>query len=100
MQGKSAYKVPEGKLVKIALDFNEGVITSIRITGDFFLYPEEALESIELDLIGKKVEKLDIISAVDATVKKKDIKFYGLNSEGIAEAIMLAKQSALGEKNE
>ena len=38
---KSVYKIPEGKLVKIGLETVDDKIKKIKITGDFFLYPEE-----------------------------------------------------------
>ena len=49
MQSKSIYKVPNGKLLKIFLEFNEknNSIESIKITGDFFAYPEETIEIME-----------------------------------------------------
>ena len=33
------------------------IINSIKITGDFFLYPEESLETLEVNLIGTKLEE-------------------------------------------
>ena len=46
MNSKSIYKIPNGKLLKIALEYNEksNSIDRIRIMGDFFAYPEEAIE--------------------------------------------------------
>ena len=46
------------KLIKISLEYtdNKKIISSIRITGDFFLYPEETLDQIEASLIGKKMD--------------------------------------------
>ena len=42
------------KLVKISLEYDEDskIINSITITGDFFLYPEETLDELEVNLIG------------------------------------------------
>ena len=43
MKSKSIYKVPNGKLLKIFLDYDKKTqsINYINITGDFFAYPEE-----------------------------------------------------------
>ena len=38
------YKVPGGKLVVVDLDVEDDVLTNVRISGDFFLEPDEALE--------------------------------------------------------
>lgn len=46
------YKVPRGKLVVADLDVADGRLRNVRITGDFFLYPEEALEPIVASLEG------------------------------------------------
>ena len=41
------YKAPGGKLVRVRLRDEQGVIRSIKITGDFFLIPEESLGKLE-----------------------------------------------------
>jgi lipoate---protein ligase len=45
------------KLIKIFLGYDEctKIINSIKITGDFFLYPEESLDELEANLIGTKL---------------------------------------------
>ena len=39
-------KVPGGKLVVVDVATDEGRITDVRLSGDFFLEPDEALEDI------------------------------------------------------
>jgi lipoate-protein ligase A len=41
------YKAPGGKLVRVRLKEEQGQIQSIKITGDFFLIPEESLGKLE-----------------------------------------------------
>jgi len=41
------YKAPGGKLVRVRLKKEQGLIQSIKITGDFFLIPEETLAKPE-----------------------------------------------------
>ena len=45
MQSKSIYKVPDGKLLKIFIEYNEKdkSIKNINIMGDFFAYPEATI---------------------------------------------------------
>ena len=59
MNSKSVYKVPNGKLLKIFLEYNEQVntIDKISITGDFFIYPEEAIEMMENELVNVTLDK-------------------------------------------
>ena len=40
------YKVPGGKLVVADLEVRDGRLADVRISGDFFLEPPEALEAI------------------------------------------------------
>lgn len=93
MQSKSVYKVPNGKLLKIFLDYNEknGLINKIRITGDFFAYPEEAIEIIENELRGELLNKRKLVEKINEIVTKQGIKFIGLDAEGLAEGIVLCK---------
>ena len=50
------------KLIKISLEYDEHskIISSITITGDFFLYPEETLDTLEVNLIGTKMDRNSI----------------------------------------
>ncbi len=91
MEAKSIYKVPEGKLLKISLEFND-VIKKVRITGDYFLYPEEENESIEKCLVGKEFNKENLVDEIKKTVQERKIELFGLTPEAIVEAIFLAKE--------
>lgn len=46
------FKVPRGKLVVADLEVGDGHLRDVRITGDFFIYPEEALASVTESLEG------------------------------------------------
>jgi lipoate-protein ligase A len=46
------YKTPGGKLVRVDLDVRDGTLTDVVVSGDFFLYPEEALGPITASLEG------------------------------------------------
>jgi len=85
--------VPNGKLLKIFLDYNEknDSINTIRITGDFFAYPEEAIEIIENELKGEVLDKRKLAEKINKIVTKQGIKFIGLDAEGLAEGIVLCK---------
>jgi lipoate-protein ligase A len=49
--GSATQKIPGGKLIRIDVQFSER-IERIKITGDFFLDPEETLDRIEETLTG------------------------------------------------
>ncbi|ABS05494.1 lipoate--protein ligase family protein [Kineococcus radiotolerans] len=46
------YKVPGGKLVVVDLDVDAGRLARVRLSGDFFLEPDEALEALDAALTG------------------------------------------------
>ena len=94
MLGKSVYKVPDGKLLKISLEFQGEKIISVKITGDFFLYPEEGIEAIEKSLSGKKLDRKLIVGEVSRAVQKNSIELFGISAEGIAEGVLLAGGAA------
>ena len=93
MQSKSVYKVPNGKLLKILLNYNEedNTINSIRITGDFFAYPEEAIELIENRLKDVYLEQKELLKKIQSIIEEHDIQFIGLNAEGLTKGILMCK---------
>jgi len=58
------YKVPGGKLLRAKLEIVNGRITSIQLSGDFFMEPETDLEELETKLTGFKAEPLYIEQTV------------------------------------
>ncbi len=46
------YKTPGGKLVRVDLDVRDGCLLHVMVSGDFFLYPEDALDAITGSLEG------------------------------------------------
>lgn len=83
--GKNIYKA--GKLLKISLDYDKA-IQKIQITGDFFLYPEEAIETIQKQLQGTDLNKEKLTHKINEIFKQEKIEAFGFNSEQLAEAIL------------
>lgn len=42
-RSRGEFKTPGGKLIAVDLDVADGELRNVVVTGDFFLYPEEAL---------------------------------------------------------
>ena len=76
------------KLVKIELSYSEksNEIISIKITGDFFLHPEETIEKLEDNLVGVKLEKMVLVNNLDTILK--DSQFYGFNAQSLVDTIL------------
>ena len=93
MRSQSVYKVPQGKLLKISVEFEEknSVIKDIRITGDFFAYPEEAIELMETKLKNTTLEREQLQQKISSIITKYHIQFIGLNAEGLTQGILMCK---------
>jgi lipoate-protein ligase A len=79
MHVHSLYKAPKG-LLRIEADLESGVLSKVRITGDFFMVPEDALPQLEGQLNGIKLDRDSVLKAID--------RFY---SSGV-ETPMLGKE--------
>lgn len=93
MKSRSLYKVPQGKLLKISLEYDEknNVIQDIRIMGDFFAYPEEAIELMEKKINGTLIERVQLLCKVQSIISDHHIEFIGLDAEGLVEGILMCK---------
>ncbi|MDI6721050.1 MAG: hypothetical protein QMD85_01575 [Candidatus Aenigmarchaeota archaeon] len=88
MIGRVARKVAGGKLVKATADFNGNTINSVKITGDFFLHPEESIEYIENMFAGADTSELDEIkSEIDDFISRNGIQLIGFSSQDIIDTI-------------
>jgi lipoate-protein ligase A len=78
------------KLIRISLNYadneNSKVIQSIKITGDFFLYPEETLDIIEDELIGTKLDRDSIKKIIEKYLANSEA--FGFDSESLSDAIL------------
>jgi len=76
------------KLIKISLEYDEDskIINSITITGDFFLYPEETLDELEVNLIGTKLGKDEIKQKIEKCLNGSEA--FGFDSESLTDAII------------
>ena len=79
------------KLIRIMLEYDEAenTINQITIAGDFFLYPEEALETLEASLIGIRLNRETLKQEIDNCLKNSEV--YGFDSTSLTEAILGCK---------
>lgn len=86
---KKAHNIYKSKkLIKILLEYDEDskIINSITITGDFFLYPEETLDELEVNLIGTKLGKDEIKQKIEKCLNGSEA--FGFDSESLTDAIL------------
>ena len=85
---RNTYKAK--KLIKILLEYedqdNHKIIYSIRITGDFFLYPEESLDELEMGLRGTRLDKDELKKKIDRSLINSEV--FGFDSESMSDAIL------------
>jgi lipoate---protein ligase len=76
------------KLIKITLEYDEWAktISSIAITGDFFVYPEEKLEELELNLIGTELQRDAIMNKIEKCLVGSEP--FGFDSQSMTDAIL------------
>jgi len=79
------YKVPGGKLVVADVETRNGRLTQVRISGDFFLEPPEALEAINRSLTGLRTDASaeELTIAVQAALPL-DAEMFGVSPEAVA----------------
>ena len=80
-----------GKIVKIRLAYKQEsqVIHSIKITGDFFIHPEEVIEELEQELCGIKLKKEDLKKKVQQVLKNSE--FFGFEIDSLVDVILDTK---------
>jgi lipoate-protein ligase A len=85
------YKVPGGKLVVVDVDAEDGVLRQVRVAGDFFLEPDEALDAVNGALEGAPADTdaAGLAARIEAALPAGTV-MYGLTAEGVAIAVRRA----------
>lgn len=85
------YKVPGGKLVKVDFEIADGKLTNVMLSGDFFLYPEEAYDGLRASLEGMPAS-LDVEAIADRVGSSldADVEVLGTSPMAIATAVRRA----------
>jgi len=91
--GRAEYKVEGGKLVKVQVTTEGNRIRKVKITGDFFLYPEEFLEELEEALVGSRLDESSLTKLIEDAVEKRKATFLGVSPKDFARCIVMAGES-------
>lgn len=86
------FKAPKG-VIKVELDISEGAISTISLNGDFFLYPEEAIERLEQALCGVRVDRASLLAVVREFYSSSGVQTPMLEPEHWVEAVLKAAGS-------
>lgn len=84
------YKVPGGKLVVVDLDVDAGRLRNVELSGDFFLFPEDALWRMTAALEGAPadMDQADLAGCVSQAAMGAEL--IGITPEGVAVAVRRA----------
>ncbi|MDG6220237.1 MAG: lipoate protein ligase C-terminal domain-containing protein [Candidatus Thermoplasmatota archaeon] len=85
---RSVLKVHGGKLLKARVKVREHVIYGIVLTGDFFMYPEEALDKLEAKLVGLEPVQEKLLPEIEKFMAKYEV--VGAKAEDFVELITSA----------
>jgi len=86
--GKAEMKVPGGKLLRACSKIQEGNITSVLLTGDFFLHPEESIEEMERRLRGIPAHRDSVQNVVQQFFDTVSPRLIGATPDSFVEIIM------------
>ncbi|MGQ9568179.1 MAG: lipoate--protein ligase [Anaerolineae bacterium] len=84
---RNLYKAPGG-LIRATLEVKAGRIVSVDLSGDFFLYPQDALPDLEDRLVGVPLEKAGEVIA--AFYRERAVESPGVGPADWAAALQVA----------
>ena len=103
---RGEYKVPGGKLVAAEVEVTDGLLSTVHLSGDFFLEPDEALEVIDGALTGQPADARvpELTEAIDAALRRAEsdgtlaepVAMVGFSAESVAIAVRRALGHASG----
>lgn len=94
---RGEYKVPGGKLVAVDVEVADGRLSQVRLSGDFFLEPDSALERIDAAITGLPVDiGAEGIAAAVQRGLPADALLLGITPEAVGIAVRRALGHATG----
>ncbi|MBO8174837.1 MAG: lipoate--protein ligase family protein [Thermococcus sp.] len=88
------HKAKKG-LIRFEIEERDGIAENVKITGDFFIYPENTIEELEEKLKGHKLEELEHIID-EFFAMRLDVEMPYINVEDFK----IALKNALRGENE
>jgi len=90
--GYGEYKAPKG-VIKAEVELSGDRISRVLISGDFFMYPEEAIEQLERVLVGVEADREKLLAVVRNFYDWSGVRTPAVRPEHWAEAILRAARS-------
>jgi len=86
---KATLRTKKG-LIEVELSIENNRIFTLKITGDFFIYPEEALEIIEQELLNIKIDKEQLENKIEGIYKQQQLSTPGITIDDWVTVILKA----------
>ncbi len=88
------YKMPGGKLIVADVDVAGGKLVQVHVSGDFFLEPDSALDTINRALTGLSADAGEqaMAHAVEAALGD-EVAMYGISAQAVAVAVTRALEN-------
>lgn len=90
------YKAPGGKLLRVRLRRTGERIDSVKISGDFFLIPEDSLPKLEKMLEDVPLKEKELTLLVQRFFRGTSAQGLGVSPEDFVKAILAAKPPEAG----
>src|ERR1700751_2936819 len=88
----SDYKAPGGKMVRVRLTEKDGRIDTVKISGDFFLIPEDSLPKLEKMLEDTRLDEKELKLLVDRFFRGTNAQGLGVSPDDFVKAILSTKR--------
>jgi lipoate-protein ligase A len=91
MKSRGEFKTPGGKLIAVEFDVVDGELRNVVVTGDFFLYPEEALPVLAgaLENAPASLDEANYATSIRSALDSR-AELVGSSPEALAEAVVRA----------
>jgi hypothetical protein len=91
---RGEFKTPGGKLIAVEFAVRAGTLRDVVVSGDFFLYPAEALPVIAESLEGSPATLPEVEYAARVrSALNGDVELLGSSPEALAAAVIRALQA-------
>jgi lipoate-protein ligase A len=90
--GKCTYKVPNGKLIKVKVEYDSKNIIMVQITGDFFIHPEESIDDLELALKNTEYSRKNVSDIISRFFSSDSLIAFGITPQAVVDALMKCKE--------
>ena len=86
--GRASNKVPGGKMVEVEVRAD-----AVRLTGDFFVHPERAVEDLERVLSRElDASEAEVRAAVERYLEEEGVRLLGFDAADLAETLVEARR--------